>query len=365
VKYTSRAVLAVAALSLSLSACGERDTGSEAAAEPSDTPSSSQSAVEAPPGFKACMVSDSGGFDDKSFNQTGYKGLMDAKEALGGIKTAQVESNAESEYADNIQAMVQQKCDHIVTVGYLLGDATEAAAKKSPKTDFSIIDFGYDKPPANLKGLVFNTAEPSFLAGYLAAGVSETGIVGTFGGENISTVTAFMEGFRLGVEKYNEDEGGDVQVVGWDGEKGSFTNDFQAKNKGQDTAEKMIQQGADIILPVAGPAGLGALQAVKDNQDNGVKAIWVDSDGCESVAQYCDIMLSSVLKRMDVAVQAAVTSSAADSFDNEVYVGTLANDGVGLAPYHELEGEVPQELNDKVEELRQQIIDGEITVDVE
>ncbi|WP_201930987.1 BMP family lipoprotein [Nocardioides donggukensis] len=305
------------------------------------------------------MVSDSGGFDDKSFNQTSYAGLQNAEENLG-VKTAEVESNAPTEFADNINALVKQNCNSITTVGFLLGDATLAAAKKNKKVNFSIVDFAYDKAPANLKGLTFNTAEPAFLAGYLAAAKSETGVVGTFGGLNIPTVTIFMTGFVQGVEKFNEDEGADVKVIGWDPEsqKGSFTNDFESKTKGQSSAEEMITQGADIIFPVAGPAGLGGLQAA---QDNDVWGIWVDTDGCVSAEEYCDVLLTSVMKGMDVAVEEAIRAGANDEFDNEVYVGTLDNGGVALAPYGP-NADIDDELDATIQDLRQQIIDGEITV---
>ena len=140
--------------------------------------------------------------------------------------------NSDTEYGDNIQAMVDAGCNQITTVGFLLGDATLAAAKANKDVDFSIVDFAYEKAPKNLKGLVFNTAEPSYLAGYLAAAKSETGTVGTFGGLNIPTVTSFMDGFKQGVEKYNEDTGADVQLLGWDGTDGSFTEDFEDKSQG-------------------------------------------------------------------------------------------------------------------------------------
>ena len=361
-KRTARsaaALLGVAALTLA--GCGDRDTGDTATNDPSPTESASSSApAQSNPDFKACIVSDSGGFDDKSFNQTSYAGLKAAEEKLG-IETAEVESNAPSEFNANIAAVVKQDCDSITTVGFLLGDATLAAAKKNPKIDFSIVDFAYEKPPKNLKGLLFNTAEPSFLAGYLAAGTSESGIVGTLGGAQIPSVTAFMDGFQLGIEKYNEDNDADVQLIGWDKEtqKGTFTNDFESKTKGQSAASEMITQGADIIFPVAGPAGLGSLQAV---QDAGVKAIWVDTDGCESAQEYCDVLLTSVVKGMDVAVEEAITASLEGNFSNEVYTGTLENGGVGLAPYHEFEGQIPAELDSKIQELKQQIIDGELKV---
>jgi basic membrane protein A and related proteins len=360
VRNTARvaaAVIGVAALTLA--GCGERDTNSSADPTPSADTSSSAPA-EQHPDFKACMVSDSGGFNDKSFNQTSHDGLEKAKTDLG-VQTAEVESNSPSEYADNVDAMVKEKCNSITTVGFNLGDATEAAAKKNPDIDFSIVDFAYDKPTKNLKGLLFNTAEPSFLAGYLAAGVSKTGILGTFGGAQIPSVTAFMDGFQAGMEKYNEDNGSDVKLIGWDKDKqkGTFTNDFESKTKGQSAAAEMITQGADILFPVAGPAGLGALQAVKDQ---GLQAIWVDTDGCVSAAEYCDVLLTSVMKGMDVAVEESIKAAADGSFDNTPYVGTLKNGGVSLAPFHDQADAVPSELSDKVDELKQQIIDGSLKV---
>jgi basic membrane protein A len=349
----------MAAAALTLAGCGERGGSTTAEPETSDTPSSSAPA-ESNPDFKACMVSDSGGFDDKSFNQTSNKGLQDAKASLG-IETAQIESQADTEYADNIDACIQQGANHVTTVGFLLGEATEKAAKQNEDVDFAIVDFAYENPTDNLKGLTFNTAEPSFLAGYLAAGMSETGTVGTFGGLPIPTVTIFMTGFHQGVQQYNEDEGADVQVVGWDpeSEKGSFTEDFEDKTKGQTIGENMIQQGADVIFPVAGPAGLGGLQAAQDNDAFG---IWVDTDGCVSAAEYCDVLLTSVMKGMDVAVEQAIKDSVDGNYSSEPFVGTLENECVGLAPYHDLDSEIPQELKDRIEELKQQIIAGEIQV---
>ncbi len=174
----------------------------------------------------------------------------------------------------------------------------------------------------------------------------------------IPTVTIFMEGFRQGVEKYNEDNGTDVKLLGWDGKDGSFTEDFEDKTKGQSVGEQLIGQGADIIFPVAGPAGLGGLQAAKDA---GAKGIWVDTDGYEST-EYGDILLTSVAKGMDVSVTEAIKESIDGTFSNELYNGTLENGGVGLAPYHDFDSEIPQELKDKIDELKQGIIDGSITI---
>ncbi len=361
-RKTARIAAVACIAALTLASCGERPQDEpDTTPTVSDSPTASESPSTEPVDFKACMVSDSGGFDDKSFNQTSHDGLVNAAANLG-VETGEVESASDTEYADNINALVSEGCNSITTVGFLLGEATEKAAKKNKDVDFSIVDFAYDKPAKNLKGLVFNTAEPSFLAGYLAAAKSETGTVGTFGGLNIPTVTAFMTGFVQGVNQYNDDNGTDVQVLGWDIKKGdgSFTEDFEDKTKGQAVAEQMIQQGADVIFPVAGPAGLGGLQAAKDAEN--VKAIWVDTDGCVSAAEYCSVLLTSVMKGMDVAVEESIKQSVEDSFSNELYVGTLANGGVGLAPFHEMEGDIDADLAAKLEELKAGIIAGDIKV---
>ena len=352
----------LAASLMVLTACGDRPGDNDDAAEPAKTPLATASVEPLPegqfPDFKACMVSDSGGFDDKSFNQTSRAGLTEVEEALG-IQAATIQSNSDSEYPGNLRRLVNQGCQHITTVGFKLGEATETAAKNNPDIDFSIVDFAYEQPLENVKGLVFATEEPSYLAGYLAASQSE-GVVGTFGGAKIPTVTIFMDGFAKGVARYNEDYDADVQVLGWDPEtqEGSFTDDFENKSKGASIANTLIQQGADVIFPVAGPAGLGGLQAAKQND---VRAIWVDTDGCESAAEYCDILLTSVEKAMDLAVRNAIADSITDEFTNEVYNGTLENGGVSLAPYHQFEDAIDQEIKDNIEQMKSDFISGELT----
>ena len=369
-KRTARIAAVAAIAALALTACGDREDDGDDTSNASDSPSSEESspteAAEQFPDFTACMVSDSGGFDDKSFNQTSHDGLESAAEKYG-VQTSEVESNDPSQFGDNIQSMVDEGCNEINTVGFLLAEDTLASAKKNKNVDYAIVDFAYfdDKgnniAPPNLKGLTFNTAEPSFLAGYLAAAKSESGAVGTFGGLNIPTVTIFMDGFAQGVEYYNEENGAEVQVLGWNRESkdGSFTEDFESTTKGQNIGEELIAQGADVIFPVAGPAGLGGLQAAQDNDAWG---IWVDTDGCVSAAEYCDSLLTSVVKSMDVAVDQAILDSASGNFSNEPYNGTLENEGVSLAPYGP-NAEVDEELAATIDDLKQQIIDGTIEVD--
>jgi basic membrane protein A len=362
VKNTARIAALACVVALGLAACGNEPDDNASSTPSSPGGSASESPAPDNSDVKACMVSDSGGFDDKSFNQTSYKGLTDAVDQLG-VSEAKVESQSDSDYKNNVNAMIQQNCDIIVTVGFKLGEVTEAAAKKEPKIDFAIVDYGYAKPPPNLKGLGFNTAQTSFLAGYLAAGMTQTGTVGTFGGIKIPTVTIFMDGFWEGVQYYNKQNNTDVKVLGWDEttQKGSFTNDFEDKNKGAQTASTLTAQGADILFPVAGPAGLGALQVAK-NSGGQVNAIWVDTDGCISAAEYCDVLLTSVEKGMDVAVEDAIKSTVDGTFNNKPYVGTLANGGTDLAPYHDWASKIPTDLQQQIEQLKKDIIDGTVKV---
>ena len=308
--------------------------------------------------FKACQVTDAGGIDDRSFNQTAYDGLLQAEEELG-VETAFLESGGEEDYAPNIDALIAQDCDLIVTVGFLLGDATQVAAEANPDQDFAIVDFAYDEPIDNVKPLLFNTNEAAFLAGYVAAGTTQSGIVGTFGGINIPSVTIFMDGFLAGIEHHNTEKGTDVRLLGWDGADGLFTGDFEDQDKGRQQAQSLLDEGADIILPVAGPVGLGAAAAVRDAGN--AKVIWVDTDGCVSAEEYCDIFLTSIEKKIDNAVLEAVEQAQAGELTGEPYFGTLENEGVAISPFHEFEDEIPQELKDEVEALQEAIIAGDVS----
>ena len=349
---------------LALSGCAQAP-GTDAGSSAAPSGGASSGAADAS-GFKACMVSDSGGFDDKSFNQTAYKGLTDAKTSLG-IETGQVESNAAADYAKNVQSMVDAKCSIIVTVGFALSDDTLAAAKANPDIKFAIVDNNDPStyPAAkNLKPLVFNTAQSSFLAGYVAAGMSQTKKVATFGGQKFPTVTIFMDGFAQGVEYYNTQKKADVQVLGWDEAKqdGQFVGSFEDQKGGQRVAQGLISQGADIVLPVAGPAGIGALQAAKSSGGK-VNAIWVDTDGCVSADTYCSNIISSVYKGMDVAVSDAIKAAKDGSFSNEAYVGTLENQGTGLSPFNDFDSKVPADLKTELDTLKADISSGKIEIE--
>jgi basic membrane protein A len=311
--------------------------------------------------FCARMVTNSGGLDDRSFNDASWKGLQQAKSDFG-IGADVLVSNSETDLAPNVQQAVDTGCKFVLTVGYELADATADQAAKNPDIDFAIVDEVVDAP--NVKPIVFDTAQAAYLAGYLAAGVSQTGKVATFGGGNQPPVTLFMDGFVDGVAKYNEVHGTAVVALGWDKAKqdGVFTGDFEDINKGLTTTQGFIDQGADVILPVAGQVGEGAARAALDSNGR-ASVIWVDSDGYDVLSpDFRPVLLTSVLKNTGDAVVEIVKSSIDGTFDNKQYVGTLENGGVDIAPFHDLAGKVSPELAGEIDGLRADIISGAIAV---
>ncbi len=305
--------------------------------------------------FQAGMVTDAGGIDDKSFNATSWAGMEQAGEELG-VDVQYLESQQQTDYAVNLGQFVDQGYDLIVTVGFLLGDDTAAFAEANPDINFAIVDFAYDPPMDNVLGLTFQTDEAAFLAGYAAAGMTQTGTVGMFGGIEIPSVTVFMDGFAAGVNYYNEVHGTDVQAIGRD----LFAGNFESTDDGRRLGEDLIAEGADIIMPVAGPVGLGTAAAVADNP--GTMLVGVDTDWCVSAEDFCSVTLTSVMKRMDVAVHDAVVAAHNDTFAGGFYSGTLENGGVDIAPFNEFDDDVPQDLKDEIEAAKAAIIDGSLDV---
>ena len=344
-------------LSLGLAACGSAPTSSASSSGGSGTTSD----------FKACMVSDEVGFDDQSFNQSGKEGL-DRAGADFGIETVAVESKSAADYPTNVDSLIQQECNLIIGVGFNLADDMTKAAKQNPDVRFALIDAQFTEAGLpNAKPLIFNTAEAAYLAGYAAAGTTKTGKVATYGGQAIPTVQIFMEGFAKGVEKYNADNGASVQVLGWDPANpsgGSFVGDFSNTAKGQQLTEQFLSQGADIIMPVAGPVGQGTLAAVKAAGGDSNAIVWVDADGYLTTGKDggAPYMLTSVIKEIGTAVYDTVDEAQRGAFSATPDVGTLGNQGVALAPYHDWDSKVSPELKTKIDELKKQIVDGTLDV---
>ncbi|THV39680.1 BMP family lipoprotein [Glycomyces buryatensis] len=361
VKPYKLALAGVAATSLAaLAACGEA---------PSDTGDGNGDAS-----FMACMVTDSGGVDDKSFNESSWAGMEAAAEENSDIEVDFKESSSEADYDPNLQATVDDGCNFIVGVGGLMAGNVTAAAQANTEIPFAIVDGvasdaeGAPIDVENVFSIQFDTAQSAFLAGYIAASQTESGKVATWGGLQIPPVTIFMDGFVEGVEHFNEAKDDDVEVLGWDVEsqEGTFINGFEDTGEGKSTTENFISQGADIVMPVAGPAGIGALTAASENDD--VEAIWVDTDGYEST-DFGAELLTSAEKGLAEAVKTAVLTayenkdaeSAAAAA--EPYIGTLENGGVAISPYHDFDSVISDETKQEVEDLQAAIIDGSVVVE--
>jgi basic membrane protein A and related proteins len=356
-----RSIIAVAAATASVllaAGCGSSGT-------PSSGTSSSTTGATAGK-FLGCMVTDTGGIDDKSFNASSWQGMQEAQAAEPSkISVKYLQSTTSADYASNISAFLGEKCGIIVTVGFLMASATQTAAKSNPTSKFAIVDYP-QFPQTNIDSLVFNTVQDGFLGGYLAAGMSKTGKVATFGGQKLPTVTIYMDGFWDGVQYYNKVHHTNVAVLGWNEQtqSGEFTNSFTNLTLGQTITQTFISEGADIIFPVAGGVGLGSAKAVQ-NADNAAGSqkynmMWVDTDGCVSAPQYCKYFITSVEKGIQSAVKTAVTSAANGTFKGGAYIGTLANGGVALAPYHDFATVIPASLQAEINTLKAQIISGKI-----
>jgi len=362
VKRVTRTAVLATAMALVLAACG---TAPEA--EPEDTSAPETTATEEPIDYKACIVSDAGGFDDKSFNQLSYEGTKKAADELGA-GFAEVQSDSETDFQGNIESLVAEDCNTIVTVGFALSAATVESALANPDLQYVLIDDGADndfdgtKDAENIKPLLYDTAQAAFLAGYLAAGYSQTGKVGTFGGQPYPTVTIFMDGFKQGVEYYNAQKGTAVEVIGWQGnDQGSFTGGFEANDTAKGIAAGIIDQGVDVLLPVGGPIYESAMDAIADSGRD-IALIGVDADLFVTDPSTEGIILTSILKAMDLSAYEAIMAAGEGSFDPTAYVGTLENGGVGIAPLHNFEGKVDAGLVAEVEALQAAIIAGEIPV---
>lgn len=355
-KRTTRlATAAVSTLALSMvTSCGGDDGGGGQAGSGSD--------------FKPCIVSDTAGFDDHSFNESAVRGMEKASKELG-VKFNKVESGSEDDFAPNIDAQVNEGCDIVVTVGFLLSDTTLSAAKANSDVDFTIVDDGLDANKdgtpdvENGKPILFDTAQAAFLAGYASAAYSKTKVVGTFGGAQIPPVTLFMDGFVDGVAYFNKQKGANVKAVGWDkdSQKGVFTGGFTAGVEAKTAAQGLLDQDADVILPVGGPIYQSAAEAIRDKGGD-IALIGVDADVYETDPAVKNLLLTSIQKGVDAGVHDVVVAAADDKFTNKPFVGTLENGGVGLAPFHDFESKVPADLKGELDKIKAAIIAGDIKV---
>ena len=356
-------ITAAAGLIIALAGCGSApdadSTGSAAAGGTVD-------------GFLPCLVSDAGGWNDKSFNESAKNGMDKAAKELG-VTPLEFESKNDNDYAPNMQQAIAEGCTLVIAVGFKLAAATIESANANPDLDFAIIDdyadadFDGEPDAPNIKPLVFNTAEAAYLGGYAAAAWSaQAGVnkVGTFGGMQIPSVAVFMDGYEQGVKKYNEDKGANVQLFGWDSasQEGSFTGGFDANDTAKQTAQGVLDQGVDVILPVGGPVYQSAAAAIADSGKSTLM-LGVDSDLAVADPSVTDITLVSIMKAIDVSVYDATIAASKGDFDPTPYIGTLKNEGVKLSSFHDFESKLPAGLTDELKKLQDDIIAGTIKVE--
>ncbi|MGK2950702.1 MAG: BMP family lipoprotein [Acidimicrobiales bacterium] len=379
-KRSPRLLFALVALGLLTAACGNDDDTSTdetttTAASGDETPTtggeSEQSQVslddlcqeakdagiEAPEGFTVRLVTDIGKVDDQTFNQYAYEGMVAAEECFG-LETSFIETASEADYQENISTALEGDPEVVITVGFLLTDDTGAAAAEHPDTDFIGIDqFFADETgapafPDNYVGVLFNEDEGGYMAGVLAASLSESGIIGVVGGrEDVPPVVKLVNGYEVGAKSVNPD----IQVLS------IYNESFTAPDKGASDAQQFIGEGADVIFGAGGLTGSGGVAAAAQQ---GVWAIGVDQDEYFSTfdggaAPGSEYLASSAVKRVDLGVFVQIVNALNAEFTGGIFSLTAENGGITYAPPHD--AAVPDEALAAVEAARQGLADGSIT----
>ena len=337
------AVLLAGAMVASLTACGGSNSADTAdttkteesgdSAEAADTKDASE--------FKVGLITDVGGVNDGSFNQSSWEGLERAGEELG-VTVNYLESATDADYAPNMETFIDEDYDLIISVGYMLADATRAAAEANPDTKFAIIDDSSIDLP-NVTSLIFHAEQASYLVGYVAGLTTKTNNIGFVVGMTNETMNQFGYGYCAGAIDANPDV--TVQQMN--------ANSFADSATGKSMANAEITNGADIVFQAAGATGLGVIEAC---QEAGVYAIGVDSDQ-SSIAP--DTVLTSAMKRVDNAVYEAVQELIDGTLEGGVKSFDLAAGGVDIAPSQDL---IAPEVITAVDEVKEKIISGEVVV---
>lgn len=319
--------------------------------------------------FLACAVSDEGSWNDKSFNEAAYEGLLQAEEELG-IEINDAESQDTEDFEPNLQQMVDAGCDVTFAVGFNFSenDTIFNMADANQESNFVWID-GWNQGQTNLKPVTYAMEQSSYLAGYLAAAYSTSKVVATYGGLDIPAVTAFMDGFYYGAKAYEEETGTAVTVLGRDPQAGtgSFTDpalSFGDTEGAKSISAGFLAEGADVIFPVAGGLFASTAEAISESGSDAV-FLGVDKNIAVTSPEYADLVLTSVEKRMTQAVFDIIDElSNGGEYTVDAYVGTLENDGTALSEFGAFDDKVSDEIKAKLEELREGIISGEIEIPV-
>lgn len=332
-------LIAIAAASLLLSGCG---SGSSEGQSAGGSPEAGSNAGGKP--LLIGMVYDKGGRGDKSFNDSAAAGIERAKSDLG-VKVIEMESREEKDYESNLSSMVEEGCDLIIGVGISMQKAVETASKAHPDSKFAIVDAPVENP--NVRSLVFNEEQGSFLAGVVAGMTTKTNKIGFIGGMQIPLIVKFYAGYAAGAATANPK----VEML-----PEKFTGDWNNVDVGKAMAQSLYGSGADIVYAAAGKAGLGVIKAAEEGKKF---AIGVDSDQDGEAPGF---VLTSMLKRVDVAIFNTIKDLKDGKWSAGTIVYDLKADGVGLSPMTHTKELVGSETLAKVDEMKAKIISGEIKV---
>jgi basic membrane lipoprotein Med (substrate-binding protein (PBP1-ABC) superfamily) len=333
------------------------DTGDDAAASfvTLDDACASFDGLQAPDGWTVNLITDIGKVDDGTFNQFAFEGMQAAVECFGISDSSFIETQSEADYAANIATSLESQPNAVITVGFLITSDTQEAAEANPDVDFIGIDQFLPEYPANMAGVQFNEDESGYIAGVLAANLSETGVVGVVAGrEDVPPVVKFVNGYTVGAESVNPD----IRVLS------IYNESFTDIAKGASDAAQFIGEGADVIFGAGGQTGSGGIAAAAES---GVWAIGVDQDeyfttfnsGATPGSEY---LASSAIKRVDLVTFRLIADSFQDQFEGGLVVGTAANDLITYAEAHD--AEIPADVTAAVEEARVGLADGSITTGI-
>lgn len=306
--------------------------------------------------LKIGLVTDVGRVNDRSFNQSAWEGVVQAAQALGlaeGDDYKFIETQDPSDYADNIDQFIDGGFNVIVSVGFALGEATARAAQENPDVMFIGVDQFQVETIPNLTGLIFHEDQSGFLAGALAAQLSQTGkIAAVLGTDLVPPVVAFKEGYELGAKYINPD----IEIISTY-HPGGLDRAFTDPEWGANTAKQALDQGADVIFGAGGSTGNGALQEVAAAATAGaeVYCIGVDSDQWETLPAAHPCLVSSAMKLITPGVVELVMMAKDGAFPGGNYFG-----GAGLAPFHDFDDQIPQEVKDKLTEIDTALKDGSL-----
>jgi basic membrane protein A len=377
-----RALAALLALAMVAAACGDDDDAETEDADTTEAPAddtgddagddmeegegaavtldeecdaAQEAGVEAPEGFRVNLVTDIGRVDDGTFNQFAFEGMKAAEECFG-FETSFIETVSEADYATNISTTLSDNPNVVITNGFLIADDTMAAAESNPEVDFIGVDQFHEEFPENYVGVQFREDQAGYLAGVMAASLSESGVIGVVGGrEDVPPVVRLVNAYETGAQSVNPD----IRVLS------IYNESFTTPDKGASDAAQFMGEGADVIFGAGGQTGSGGVAAATEQ---GAWGIGVDQDEYFTTfnggdAAGSELLATSAIKRVDLAVFRNIVAAMQDEFEGGLFTLEAANDGITYAPFHD--ADIPEDVAATVEETRQGLADGSIETGVD